>query len=144
MQTGAFMRKHCLFTIFALVVGIIFLTSCKENAHFFFSGRPSEMDMVHNRIIAGPPESMIELLKGPSRFPDATAAHISQWQGSVIAWWRHPRKHELMISSFGKLSRNEMYTLRIWVRVRDKNQSEANSLTLGEIEAVLNAMPPLP
>ena len=100
--------------------------------------------MLHNRIIAGPPETMIELLMVPSRFPAATEAQISDWQGSVIAWWRHPKKHELMIVSFGKLSRNEISTLRIWLRVRDKLQTDANSLTLSEIEAALDSVPPPP
>ncbi len=117
------------------------LVGCEEDADDFFSGRPSEMAMVHNRIIGGPSESMIELLRVPSRFPDATETQISQWQGSVIAWWRHPEKHELMIASFRKISRNEMYTLGVWVRVRDKHQTKENSLILNEIEVALNAVP---
>jgi len=84
---------------------------------------------------------MIDLLRVPSRFPDATEAQISDWQGSVIAWWRHPEKHELMVNSFGKISRYEMHALRVWVRVRAKLQTEANSLTLNEIDAALNAVP---
>ena len=134
------MRQHYLGTIFALVVAAMLLVGCKEGAEEFFSGRPSEMAMVHNRIIGGPPETMIELLRVPSRFPDATEAHIADWQGSVIAWWGHPEKHELMIASFGKISRNEMYTLKVWVRVRDKNQTKNNSLILNEIEDALNAV----
>ncbi len=133
------MRYKHLVVILALIVGTILSAGCKDDAASFFSGRPSEMDMVHNRIIAGPPESMIELLRVPSRFPDATEAQISDWQGSVIAWWRHPEKHELMLDSFGKLSRYEVHALQVWVRVRAKLQTEANSLTLSEIEAVLKA-----
>jgi len=140
----AFVRYKHPVAIFALVAGTVLTVGCKDDAASFFSGRPSEMAMVHNRIIAGPPESMIELLRVPSRFPEATEAHISDWQGSVIAWWRHLEKHELMVNSFEKISRNEMHTLRVWVRVRAKLQTEANSLTLTEIDAALNAVPPSP
>lgn len=138
------MRQHYLPVIFGLMVGTVLLVGCEQGADAFFSGRPSEMSMVHNRIIAGPPETMIELLRIPSRFPDATEAQIAHWQGSVIAWWRHPKKHELMITSFAKMSRNEMYTLRVWVRVRDKHQTKENSLLLNEIETALNAVPSSP
>ena len=138
------MRQHYLDPIFALAVTAMLLAGCKEGAEEFFSGRPSEMSMVHNRIIGGPPETMIELLRVPSRFPDATETHIADWQGSIIAWWGHPEKRELMITSFGKISRNEMYTLKVWVRVRDKNQTKDNSLILNEIEAALNAVPSPP
>ena len=55
------MRQHYL--ILTLVAAATFFTGCKEGAEEFFSGRPSEMSMVHNRIIAGPPEAMIELLR---------------------------------------------------------------------------------
>jgi len=135
------MQQQHLTAIFILMAGTMLLVGCTGDADDFFSGRPSEMAMVHNRIIAGPPESMIELLRVPSRFPDATETQISQWQESVIAWWRHPEKHELMIASFEKMSRNEMYTLGVWVRVRDKHQTKENSLILNEIEAALNEVP---
>ncbi|NTV34189.1 MAG: hypothetical protein HGA50_12985 [Deltaproteobacteria bacterium] len=138
------MRDKHLVAILTLFVGTMLSAGCKDNTASFFSGRPSEMDMVHSRIIAGQPESMIELLRVPSRFPNATEAQISDWQGSVIAWWKHPEKQKLMVDSFGKISRYEMHELRVWVRVRAKLQTEFNSLTLSEIEAALKAVTPLP
>jgi hypothetical protein len=62
------------------------LAGCKESADGFFSGRPSGMAMVHNRIIGGPPEAMLELLRVPSRFPDARPAKaLESWTR-----FRHP------------------------------------------------------
>ena len=130
--------KRYFSTIFAIAFTTINLVGCKSESEKFFSGRPSEMSMIHNQIIAGSPETMIELLRVPSRFPDANEVHISDWQNSIIAWWRHPEKHNLMISSFEKISRNEIHTLKVWIRVRDKNQTKENSMTLNEIEAILN------
>lgn len=132
------LSQHYLLTIFVIVFTALPLVGCKEESDKFFSGRPSEMSMLQNRMIAGPPETMIELLRVPSRFPDSKEVHISDWQNSIIAWWRHPEKHKIMISSFEKISRNEMHTLKVWIQVRDKNQTKDNSMTLDEIEAMLN------
>jgi hypothetical protein len=121
------------------VAAATLFAGCKEGAEEFFSGRPSEMAMVHNRIIAGPPEAMVELLRVPSRFPDATESHIANWQESVIAWWWHPEKHDLMIASFGKMSREEVHALRDWVRVRHKHRSKEKARALDEIEVAINA-----
>ncbi len=131
------MRQHYL--IPTLVVAATLITGCKKGADEFFSGRASEMSMVHNRIIGGPPEAMVELLRVPSRFPDATESHIANWQESVIAWWGHSEKHGIMTASFGKMSHEEMYALRNWVRVRDKYRSKEKAKALDEIEAALNA-----
>jgi hypothetical protein len=128
------MGRHLFLVILAVVVAANVLTGCKEGADAFFSGRPSEMSMVHNRIIAGGPETMLALLQVPARFPEATEAQISLWQGSVIAWWRHPEKRNTLVESFGKLSANELHALKQWVRVRDKLQTPANAATLLEIE----------
>ncbi len=122
-----------------LVVAAAFFTGCKEGADKFFSGRPSEMSMVHNRIIGGRPEAMVELLRVPSRYPDATESHVAMWQESVIAWWWHPEKHELMTAALGKLSPAELSALRNWVRIRDKYRSKEKAKALDEIEAALNA-----
>ncbi|MBI4938436.1 MAG: hypothetical protein HY846_09540 [Nitrosomonadales bacterium] len=130
------MRQHYL--ILTLVAALLF-AGCSESADGFFSGRPSEMSMVHNRIIAGQPEAMVELLRVPSLFPDTTESHIANWQESVIAWWRHPEKHELMKTSFGKISREEINALRNWVRARGKNLSNEKASSLDEIEKAINA-----
>lgn len=115
-------------------------SGCNDEADDFFSGRPSEMAMAHNRVIGGSSEAMIDLLKIPSRFPDATELHIALWQYSIVAWWRNNEKHELMKSSFNKISKNELYMLKVWVRVRDKHHTENNSITLSEIEAELDVL----
>lgn len=135
------MRKPYPSALGLFLIGTMIVAGCRDDADAFFSGRPSGMAMVHNRIIAGPPESMVELLRIPSRFPDATTAQISDWQGSMIAWWKHPEKHKIMLSSFRKMSRHELHNLGVWIRVRDKLQTEANSSPLAEIEASLNAVP---
>ncbi len=129
-------RQHL---ILLLVAAVTLLAGCKRGADEFFSGRPSEMSMVHNRVIGGPPEAMIELLRVPSRFPDATESHIGNWQESAIAWWQVPEKRELMIALFGKSPREEMRALRDWVRVRDKHRSQEKSQVLAEIELAINA-----
>lgn len=94
--------------------------------------------MVHNRVIGGPPEAMIELLRVPSRLPDATESHIATWQESVIAWWGIPEKRALMIALFGKISREEMRALSDWMRVRDKHRSKEKAQLLAEIEMAIN------
>ena len=125
--------------ILLLVAAVTLFAGCKEGADEFFSGRPSEMAMVHNRVIGGPPEAMVELLRVPSRFPDAMESHIANWQESVIAWWQNPEKHELMIALFGKISHEEMHALRTWVRVRDTYRSKEKAQVLDEIEVAINA-----
>jgi hypothetical protein len=125
--------------ILTLVVVVPLFAGCKKSAEDFFSGRPSEMAMVHNRIVAGPPEAMVELLRVPSRFPDATESHISEWQESLLAWWWSPEKHEVMITSFGKMSREEAHALRDWVRVRHKDRIKEKSKALDDIEVAINA-----
>jgi hypothetical protein len=122
-----------------LVAAVTLFAGCKEGADEFFSGRPSDMAMVHNRVIGGPPEAMVELLRVPSRFPNATESHIANWQESVIAWWRNPEKHKLMIASFGNISREEMHALKNWVRVRDKYRSKEKARVLDEIEVAIHA-----
>lgn len=133
------MRQRYL--ILLPIAAAMLFAGCKESAGSFFSGRPSEMAMVHNRIIAGPPEAMVELLRVPSRFPDATEPHIATWQESAIAWWWHPEKHQLMIASFEKMSREEQDTFKNWVRVRDRHRSKEKAQALNEIEVAITAAP---
>jgi hypothetical protein len=117
------------------------LFGCQESADDFFSGRPSEMSLVHGRIIGGPPETMLVLLKIPARFPDATLKHISNWQGSVIAWWIDAEKHNLMVESFSKISHNEMLCFKEWISVRYRFKPQEANQVLDQIEAYLNAAP---
>lgn len=132
---------HQRYLLILLVASATLFAGCNKGAEQFFSGRPSEMSMVHNRIIGGPPETMVELLRVPSRFPDATESHIADWQESVIAWWLNPEKHALMMDSFGKISSAEMQALRNWVQVRDKYRSKEKAKLLDEIGAAINAAP---
>jgi hypothetical protein len=114
---------------------------CKRGADAFFSGRPSGMSMVHNRIIGGGPETMDALLNVPSRFPDADDAQIGHWQDSVIAWWNHKDKHAVMVTAYSTLDTDEMRDFQKWLRVRGANQSDANATILNEIEKVLSTNP---
>jgi hypothetical protein len=125
----------------ALLAAAVLLAGCQESAEDFFSGRPSEMAMVHNRIIGGPPEAMLDLLRVPARFPDAKEAHIANWQESVIAWWRHAEKHEVMRASLPHLTPSETQALRAWVRVRDPHRSREKAHDLDEVAAAIEAAP---
>lgn len=113
----------------------LLLSACRESADDFFSGRPSGMSMVHNQIIGGPPERMVELLRVPSRFPDATVAHIADWQESIIAWWWNQEKHDLLVASFRKLTLEESRVLLAWLRVEAPSRSAQKAGALREIEA---------
>jgi hypothetical protein len=112
--------------LIAAVPALLLAVGCEQSAAGFFSGRPSGMAMVHNRIIGGPPEAMLALLQVPLRFPDASAAHVADWQESVIAWWRHPEKHDLLLASSRRLSAAEAHALLDWLRAeRSGNQDKA-------------------
>lgn len=126
-----------LIKFWSLLITGVFFYGCQDEAGRFFSGRPSAMSMVHNQIIAGPSETMLELLKIPARFPDATEQHIAQWQFSTIAWWLNQDKHSLMLDSFSMLTSHEMNALQVWIKVRPKNQTENNFLVLDQIGVVL-------
>ncbi len=115
------------------------LAACRESADDFFSGRPSGMAMVHNRIIGGPPETMVELLRVPARFPDAAPAHIADWQESVIAWWWSADRHALLVESFGKLTAEESRVLQEWLRVEAPSRSAPKAAALGEIAVAARA-----
>ena len=78
-RTQAFARWLALLACAAALAG------CQESADSFFSGRPSGMAMAHNKVLDGSADSMVELLRVPARFPDATDAHKLNWQESPIA-----------------------------------------------------------
>jgi hypothetical protein len=127
-----------------LVTAAALIAGCKDGADAFFSGRPSEMSMVHNRIIGGPPEAMVELLRVPSRFPEATETQIALWQESALAWWLNPEGRGTMTRSFDTLARHEMHELRTWIRVRDKHRDREKAQVLDAIEAALDAFASAP
>lgn len=95
--------------------------------------------MVHNRIIGGPPETMVELLRVPARFPDATTAHIADWQESVIAWWWNADRHALLVESFGKVTPEETRVLLTWLRVEAPSRSVQKADALREIAVAARA-----
>lgn len=127
------MAKYLTIITYSLCA-LLFLVGCKGGAEDFFEGRPSEMSLVHNRIIEGSQDSMIELLKVPSRFPDATDDNISDWQNSIVAWWQVPEKRNLMITSYKKLTRNEVSQLNNWFETRNSSMSDIKIKTLREIK----------
>src|SRR5262245_17555699 len=105
-------------------IGVVLLAAafagCADSAERFFSGRPSGMAMAHNRVLEGSLESMIDLLRIPQRFPDATEAHKLSWQESMIAWW--DAKRELVLAALPKLSAAEMQSLENWAAVQDRSR----------------------
>ena len=127
------MAKYLTIITYSLFA-LLFLVGCKGGAEEFFEGRPSEMSLVHNRIIEGSQDSMIELLKVPSRFPDATDDNISDWQNSIVAWWQVPEKKNLMITSYKKLTQNEMSQLNNWFEARSSSMPDIKIKTLREIK----------
>src|SRR5262245_7302442 len=87
----------------------IAVAGCQESADGFFSGRPSGMSRAHNRVLEGSVESMVDLLRIPQRFPDATASHKLSWQESVIAWWL--AKNQLVLDALPRLTAPEKQSL---------------------------------
>lgn len=136
---GKFFGRQRL--VFVVLVACPLVAGCAENAGDFFSGRPSGMAMVHNRIIAGPPQAMADLLRVPSRFPDATGVHVADWQASLTTWWRNPEKHAVMMAMFRELSAEESLALRNWVRITGDAASQERRRVLQEIEAALHSIP---
>jgi hypothetical protein len=133
-------QPAALQTLVLMILGVsLLIAACTEGADKFFSGRPSEMAMGHNRIIGGPPEAMVELLRVPSRFPGATEAQVMTWQESTIVWWGTPEKHDVLVASFPKLSREESSALLIWVQVRGNSRSMEKAAALDAIQAAINA-----
>ena len=96
------------------------------------------MSLIHNRVLEGVQDSMVVLLKVASQFPDATDDNVSQWQNSVIAWWRVPEKRKMMTEAYKKLSKNEVSELNGWLKIRSSSVSETSIKTLVEIEHLID------
>jgi hypothetical protein len=111
------------------------LAGCDESAERFFSGRPSGMATAHNRVLEGSVESMVDLLRIPQRFPDATESHKLSWQESVIAWWG--AKRELVLAALPKLSAPEMRSLEAWTAPRDNSHGAQKAAALAAFRDAL-------
>jgi len=95
--------------------------------------------MAHNRVLDGSVESMVELLRIPQRFPDATDSHKSTWQAPAIAWWRSEAGHGVMLTALPKLTEQEIQSLENWVATRDKLTTQQKAATLDEIKVAISA-----
>lgn len=131
------MKTPAIRTALILLTLPLLLLACRENADSFFSGRPSGMAMIHNRIIAGPPETMVELLRVPARFPDARPEHIDDWQESALAWWRQTERQQGMLAACTQLPPAERAPLRAWLAQRSRERSHDKARTLDELAAAL-------
>ena len=116
-----------------LFVFILLISGCRETADRFFSGRPSAMAMAHNRVLEGSLDSMIDLMRIPTRFPDAEPAHIYSWQESAIAWWRDAGGRERFVRAVSQLTPQEIDKLEIWIAARGDSTPAAKTATLEEI-----------
>ncbi len=118
-----------------LLIAVMIQQGCRDATDSFFSGRPSEMSMVHNRALDGRVESIIELLKVPNRFPNAKESHMINWQGSIIAWWQNENGRKRIVAAILKLTDIELESLEKWVSVRSKYDTvkTRNAITLDEI-----------
>jgi hypothetical protein len=119
----------------SVVVLVVALAGCRETADRFFSGRPSGMAMAHNRVLEGSAESMVDLLRIPSRFPDATDAHKLDWQESVIAWWG--AKRELVLAALPKITAPEMKSLEDWAAVQNSSRGAQKAAAMAAFRDAL-------
>jgi hypothetical protein len=93
------------------------------------------MAMAHNRVLEGSLESMVDLLRIPQRFPDATEAHKLAWQASLIAWWG--AKRELMLAALPTLTEPEMRSLENWVIVGDSSRAAQQAAAMAALREAL-------
>ncbi len=126
---------------YLLLILVAGLAACGDDAERFFSGRPSGMSLVHNHIIGGPPEATLALLRVPVRFAQARPAHVSEWQFSLIAWWRDADKATQMRSQFDQLTPAEREALLNWVGARHPGLSADAAATLADVARALKERP---
>jgi hypothetical protein len=93
------------------------------------------MATAHNRILEGSLESMVDLLRIPNRFTDATDPHKLSWQESVIAWWG--AKRELMVAALPALSAPEMRSLENWAAVQDTSRGAQKAAAMAAFREAL-------
>ena len=117
-----------------------FISGCKEDADSFFLGRPSKLAMVNGRILSGGTDEMMELLKVPGRFQNAEKHHVASWQGSMITWWLHAEKREIMKKTFSRMTRDEVQVVKAWLSVRGIHLEGKQDATLVEIVGALDTI----
>jgi hypothetical protein len=93
------------------------------------------MAMAHGRVLEGSLESMVDLLRIPQRFPDATDPHKLSWQESVIAWWG--AKRELVLAAVPKLTAPEMHSLENWAAVEDRSRGAQKAAAMAAFREAL-------
>lgn len=117
-------------------VGLASIT-CGRSADAFFRGRPSKMTMVYNHAVAGNVPSIVMLLNIPNRFPDASPAQISDWQGCLVALWRTELGPFRVTSAMQELSPTKRQCLQRWMAVRYASAPNHIGETLPRIEEAL-------
>jgi hypothetical protein len=103
------------------------------------------MAMAHNRVLDGSLDSMIDLMRIPSRFPDAGPSHIAGWQASAIAWWRDAGGRARFVRALAELTAPEIDKLEVWIAARGDATTTAKTLTLEEIgHRIISTRTPTP
>jgi hypothetical protein len=127
------------FGFLALLLFVGVLPGCRENADSFFAGRPSGMATAHNRVLDGTLESMIELLRIPQRFSDASDSQKMSWQESLDSWWNTANGRNRILTALPYLTKEEILNLEAWVSARSSSLRQKTSVTLDEIAAEISA-----
>ena len=73
--------------------------------------------MAHYRVLD---ESMVDLLRIPQRFPNATEPHKLSCEESVIAWWGAQRG--LVLAALPRLTAPEMHSQENWATLQDNSR----------------------
>jgi hypothetical protein len=110
------------------------LQGCRKDADSFFSGRPSGMAMVHNRVLAGTLATMVDLLRIPHRFPDADESQREMWWGSVIAWWNAENGRTRMLDALFRLTADELRSAEEWLTVENAEPEGKNAAALDAVK----------
>jgi hypothetical protein len=110
---------------------------CREDADSFFSGRPSGMAMVHNRVLDGTLATMVDLLRIPQRFPEADESQRAMWRGSIIAWWNAETGRPRMLDALSRLTADELRSAEEWLTVESAEAEGKNAAALDAVKAAI-------
>ena len=78
---------------------------------------------------------MLDLLRIPQRFPNATESHKLSWQDSVIAWWG--TKRELVLAALPRLTAPEVHSLENWAALQDSSRGAQNAAAMAAFREAL-------